>query len=77
MQPCTKEAEIATIAQDVAYIRAEVTEIKHKLLGNGKPGIVDEISEFKGTINMLKWSIGVGIPVFITVIIFAVRFKII
>lgn len=39
---CNKEAEIAVMQRDLAYIKETVTETNHKLLGNGKPGILEE-----------------------------------
>ena len=53
------EVEIQVLKTDICYIKKtiesnhldlkeDLKEIKEKLLGNGKKGIIDEISEFKG-----------------------------
>jgi hypothetical protein len=55
---CNKEVEIATLIADMNYIKEKVGEIHHTLMGNGRPGILEEINKFKGNISTLKWIVG-------------------
>ena len=61
---CNKEAEIKEIytmsiqqAEQLNQIQSDLKDIKHKLLGNGRPGIMQDIEVIKAERNFIKWVI--------------------
>jgi hypothetical protein len=56
---CNKETDIALIKQEMTYIREKMDNIHDKLLGNGKPGLFDEINQVKGSIKTVAFIGGV------------------
>jgi len=44
---CNKETEIELLKQDNAYIKTKVEEIHRALIGNGKPGLKNDVEQLK------------------------------
>ena len=42
---CQKEVELALLKQNSETMTKQVNEIHEKIMGNGKPGIVDDINK--------------------------------
>lgn len=55
---CNKETEIALIQQELANQRIMLSEIHHAIVGNGKPGLKDEMTSLKGGLSAFKWIYG-------------------
>ena len=59
---CNKEAEIAVIGIKMEHVEEKIVEMHKALMGNGKPGLIDEHNQFKGAVKTMKWVIGITIP---------------
>jgi hypothetical protein len=73
LHTCNKEKEIAVLQTDISYIREKIDNMDHKLLGNGKPGLLAEqsarISEmerkmwkFAGAVGVIVFLLGILVP---------------
>ena len=56
---CQKEVELALLKQNSETMTKQVNEIHEKIMGNGKPGIVDDINSFKGALRATQIIFGV------------------
>lgn len=70
---CNKETEIALIQKDMAYTKEKVDIIYEKLMGNGKPGLFDEINQVKGSVKAMA-VLGSVITFVMSLIIFYINF---
>lgn len=55
---CNKEVEIANMQKDLQYIVEKMDSLHDKVVGNGKPGLVDEMNQIKGSVNSVKFIYG-------------------
>lgn len=64
---CNKETEIALMQQDMTYMKGKIDELHHKLLGNGKPGLLDEQSKRLADVEkkIIAYGVGISIAVFL------------
>lgn len=44
---CKQETNIALLQKDVSYMKDKLDTVHEKIVGNGKPGIVDELKDLK------------------------------
>jgi len=51
---CNKAVEIATIQTDIEYMKEKIDEIHISLVGNGKPGLINEYNRLKGSLTATK-----------------------
>ena len=51
---CKQETNIALLKQNQEYQTKMIEEMHHKILGNGKPGLIDEVSGLKNSIKPLE-----------------------
>ena len=54
------EIETAIQAEQIKNISSKVDDIHKILVGNGKPGLINEFNQWKGGIKILGWIIGSG-----------------
>ena len=71
---CSKETEIAILQKDQEYVKEKidaihesVVELNHKLLGNGKPGLIAEQNQRISQIEqkLIGYGVAVSIIVFL------------
>ena len=67
---CNKETDIALIHQEIKTIKESQLRMEHAVLGNGKPGLKDEMTELKGGLSAFKWVYGALIGLIGVVIAF-------
>lgn len=52
--------ELVELKSDVAVMKVQISEMHKALVGNGKPGIVEEIAQAKGSIATFKYVASIG-----------------
>jgi len=74
---CNKEKEILEMHSDIAAIKEQnknqndlIKDIHKVLVGNGKPGLVNEFNQWKGASRALQWIFGTVIALLSIVIAF-------
>lgn len=64
---CNKETEIALMQQDMTYMKGKIDELHHRLLGNGKPGLLEEQNKRLNDVEkkLIAYATGITILVFL------------
>lgn len=52
---CRKEKEIAILQEKITNINEKMEDIHKALMGNHKPGLIDEFSQWKGALRFVKY----------------------
>jgi hypothetical protein len=51
------------VHERVARIESKIEDIHKALMGNGRPGLIEEFAQVKGAVSLIKWGLGVvGLP---------------
>jgi len=60
---CNKEAEIAVIKTKLENVEEKINDIHKILVGNGRPGLVDQFNMMNGAIKATQILGGVGLAI--------------
>lgn len=52
---CSKERELAELITTNKYQSEKIDEIHHVLVGNGKPGLINEFNQLKGAVKIMAF----------------------
>lgn len=52
---CNKEKEIAEMHTNITWIKDAMRDMKKTLVGNGKPGLIDQMNELQTIKKQMVW----------------------
>ena len=60
---CSHEKDFGVIDVKLENMNSKINDIHQSLLGNGQPGLLNEFNQMKGSIKILRYIMGITIPI--------------
>ena len=70
---CSKERELGEMHTNLLNITKKIDDIHHVLMGNGKPGLVNEFNQWKGAIKVFNWLVGICLTILTIAVAYGTR----